>query len=298
MRVLRLSPGYVSTPHGPPQPDYVNAVVEVETGRDAASLLAAAHEVERGMGRERTGERWTARVIDIDLLLVVGDGTELPGRGGAAEDAGRVEPVVPHPRIAERRFVLQPLFDLVPGLVHPVLGRTISELLAACPDAVLLDGPFALPRTVRAERLDYGGDMALRAEGASFEDLIVQAAHGLVDAIVPRDRLREESRRDASLELAGYVSRLGAAGRAEALADVLAELIVWLDADLWLPARVAVRIGGSTVRLAAFGQGLHGRGLPTDLVPKAVTRHELRVVRRRARPGRPESWTGHVVLDL
>lgn len=194
--------------------------------------------------------------------------------------------------------MLQPLCDLVPGLVHPVLGRTISELLAACPDAALLGGPFVLPRTVRAERLDYGGDMALRAEGASFEELIVQAAHGLVGSIVPRDRLREEGRRDVTLRLPGCVSRLDAAGRGEALANVLAELLVWLDAELWVPARVSVRTDGCFVRLAAFGQGLHGRGLPADLVPKAVTRHDLRVCRRRARRGRAEIWTAHVVLDL
>ena len=104
-------------------------------------------------------------------------------------------------------------------------------MLAACPDAPLLDGPFALPRTVRAEPLDYGGDLALKAEGSSFPDVLAQAAHGMVAAMVSRDRLREEDRRDAALELPAPASRLRAADRAAALAALLAEIVVWRDAD-------------------------------------------------------------------
>jgi 2-amino-4-hydroxy-6-hydroxymethyldihydropteridine diphosphokinase len=292
--VLRLSPGYLSAPHGPPQPDYVNAVVEVDSSLDPPALLAAAHRVERDMGRRRTGERWTARVIDIDLLLVEGN----LAQSRRAAEGNAPDLVLPHPRMAERRFVLQPLADLAPGLVHPKLERTVSRMLTACPDASLLDGPFALPRAVRAEPLDYGGDLALRAEGSSFPDLLAQAAHGMVEAMVSRDRLREENRRDASLELPAPASRLRAADRAEALADVLAEIVVWLDADRWLPSRVSVGIDRSFVRLSAFGQGLRGRDLPIDVVPKAVTRHDLQVRRRRGTAGNPPVWTAHVVLDL
>jgi 2-amino-4-hydroxy-6-hydroxymethyldihydropteridine diphosphokinase len=317
VRVLRLSPGYRSAPHGPPQPDYVNAVLEVDTTLEPSDLLAAGHAVERDLGRRRGGPRWSARPIDIDLLLA-----EDAGRGRASPDEtdaphpGRSLPdgpyadepgglVLPHPRIAERRFVLQPLADLAPSLVHPVAGRTVAELLAACADAPLLGGPFALPPTAGVTRLEHGGDLALRIEAASFAGLVERALHGLVDVVVPRDLLREERRRELALELPVPESRLTAAQRAELLADALTEVLVGLDADAWLPARAAVRLDDRRLRVAVFGQTLRGRDLPIEHSPKAVTRHGLRVTRRRApRPadaGHPAGgsrWSAHLVLDL
>ncbi|NMC69014.1 MAG: 2-amino-4-hydroxy-6-hydroxymethyldihydropteridine diphosphokinase [Myxococcales bacterium] len=287
LRVLRLSPAYRSTAHGPPQPDYVNAALQVDTTLAPQVLLEVALQVERAMGRQRDGTRWGPRPIDIDLLLF--DGVVLQGAAAAPALA------VPHPRMAERRFVLQPLCDLDPGLVHPVFGRTVTALLAACPDAPLLDGPWTLPRRAAVERLDHGGDAALRVSGADPADLVVQAALGLVELVAPRERLRERDRREASVPLPATGGRLSRGALAEALVEALTELLVWLDADGWLPARVTAEFAGTTLRLSAFGQTVRGAGVPLERLPKAITRHALRVIRSRREPG---SWRAHLVIDL
>jgi SHS2 domain-containing protein len=262
-------------------------VVEVDVGEGVApaELLATAKSIERDMGRVAGGPRWGPRPIDIDLLFL---GNTIVG-GTEERDASLV---VPHPRIADRHFVLQPLADLAPSFVHPVLKRSVSDLLGACADAPLLGGPWTLPRTVGVRVLPYGGDLALRVRGASPADLVRRGCHGLVSAIVSRDRLREEDRREAAFELPASADRLPRSGFAELFVDVLNELLVWLDADAWLPARVAVRFEDRRVVVAAFGAAIRGRELPIERSPKAVTRHELRVVRRAG------GWSAHVVVDL
>jgi 2-amino-4-hydroxy-6-hydroxymethyldihydropteridine diphosphokinase len=101
------------------QPPFLNAVAELDTELGARKLLEALLQVERKLGRERgTGPRYGPRVIDLDLLLY-GEGTiDEPGL------------TVPHPRLHERRFVLEPLDELDPGLVVPGRGP-VAELLAA-----------------------------------------------------------------------------------------------------------------------------------------------------------------------
>lgn len=106
---------------GPPQGFFLNAAAGVETGLAPLELLAAALEVEREMGRVRR-ERNGPRTIDVDLLLYGDRRVDEPGL------------TLPHPRLHERRFVLAPLAEIAPTLVHPVLGLTIAELLERCPD--------------------------------------------------------------------------------------------------------------------------------------------------------------------
>ncbi len=107
---------------GPPQGWFVNAVAGGETELGPEALLEACLATEREMGRVR-GERNGPRTIDVDILLY----------GGERRDAPRL--VIPHPRLHERRFVLAPLAEVAPGLVHPLLGLDVRELLARCPDA-------------------------------------------------------------------------------------------------------------------------------------------------------------------
>jgi len=120
--VLRASRVYDTEPVGPPQPRYLNAVLELETSRPPGSLHVALVRVEAESGRRRLSEvRWGPRTLDLDLLLY-GDRTLRTPRL-----------TVPHPRLASRRFVLAPLADLVPGLPVPGTSATVSELLARAP---------------------------------------------------------------------------------------------------------------------------------------------------------------------
>lgn len=121
IRVLAFSRLYRSVPMGPAgQPDYINAVMAVETELAPLPLLHVLQSVENQHGRVRTGERWGPRTLDLDLLLY------------GEEHIESNELRVPHPGIAEREFVLIPLFEIAPMLDIPGLGR-IGALIDACP---------------------------------------------------------------------------------------------------------------------------------------------------------------------
>jgi 2-amino-4-hydroxy-6-hydroxymethyldihydropteridine diphosphokinase len=119
IQVLRLSPVYETRPVGGPpgQGPYLNAVAEVRTTLGPRDLLALLLRIEAQLGRVRE-ERDAPRTIDLDLLL----------HGDQVLDEADL--ILPHPRLHQRLFVLRPLADLVPGLVHPALQRTVAELLA------------------------------------------------------------------------------------------------------------------------------------------------------------------------
>lgn len=118
--VVRASRVWDTEPVGPPQPRYLNAALELETTRTPASLLAVLQEIERAAGRRRE-VRWGARTLDLDLLLVGDLVVRAPGLD------------LPHPRIADRRFVLAPLAELVPEFRIPGTDRTVAALLEEAP---------------------------------------------------------------------------------------------------------------------------------------------------------------------
>ncbi len=118
IRVVRASPLYETAPRDfLEQPGFLNAVVEVETTLQPPELIAALLAIETAMGRVRGVDKGP-RGIDLDILLYgtrVIDGTGLR---------------IPHPRMAERRFVLEPLAALAPGLCPPGFKQTIAEMLS------------------------------------------------------------------------------------------------------------------------------------------------------------------------
>ena len=101
---------------GPAQGRYLNAAVALGTRLSARALLERLHEIEAAHGRLRGSQRNAPRTLDLDLLLYGDEVIEEPGLR------------VPHPRLHERAFVLEPLCELAPELVHPVLGETIATL--------------------------------------------------------------------------------------------------------------------------------------------------------------------------
>ena len=101
--VVEVSPVYETDPIGPEQPEYLNAVVAIETSLNARQLLELGQTLERAAQRVR-GERWGPRTLDVDVLVVGWEVIEEP------------DLVVPHPRMWERGFVMAPLHDLEPEL--------------------------------------------------------------------------------------------------------------------------------------------------------------------------------------
>ena len=119
----RISPVYETEPVGGPtgQASFLNAVAELITELEPGEVLAACQRIERKLGRPERSQRqpWGPRVIDLDLLLYGVLVIDEPGLR------------VPHPRMHKRWFVLKPLADLAPELVHPVLGQTVRQMLTA-----------------------------------------------------------------------------------------------------------------------------------------------------------------------
>lgn len=130
IEALRALPGtqlrarsrmYANPPMGPQnQPDFVNAVILIETVLEPHELLDALQAIETTQGRKRTGERWGSRTLDLDMLLY----------GDVVMQDDRL--ILPHPGLHERDFVLYPLAEIAPQLVMPNLGP-LSSLLAQCP---------------------------------------------------------------------------------------------------------------------------------------------------------------------
>ncbi|NEM98369.1 2-amino-4-hydroxy-6-hydroxymethyldihydropteridine diphosphokinase [Pontibacter burrus] len=103
------------------QPSFLNQVLEVETQLGPEQVLQTINLIEHELGRERL-EHWGSRVIDIDILFY----------DDLVQQTQRL--TIPHPQLHLRRFTLQPLQEIAPNLVHPMLQQTISELLIRCPD--------------------------------------------------------------------------------------------------------------------------------------------------------------------
>ena len=122
-KILRTSSIYETEPWGfMTDEKFLNLVVKAETELKPLQLLDKIHKIESALGRVRSEVQYSPRVIDIDILLyenII-----------IAEDNLKV----PHPLMKDRKFVLIPLCEIEPGMVHPVLGKPFTELLDECED--------------------------------------------------------------------------------------------------------------------------------------------------------------------
>ena len=114
-KILKMSSPYISKAVGPVQPDFINAVLKAETRLKPEETLRELKEIETLMGRKKT-KRWGPRVIDLDILFYGGKTVRKKGL------------TIPHKELHKRGFVLAPLAEISPGLVHPVLKKTVKQL--------------------------------------------------------------------------------------------------------------------------------------------------------------------------
>jgi 2-amino-4-hydroxy-6-hydroxymethyldihydropteridine diphosphokinase len=103
-------------------PDFLNQVIEISTTLNYLQLLAEIKEIEEFYGRMRTPGKYTSREMDVDILFFNDEIVETE------------KLTIPHPRLHERRFVLTPLAEILPDKIHPVLNKSIAELLKSCED--------------------------------------------------------------------------------------------------------------------------------------------------------------------
>jgi 2-amino-4-hydroxy-6-hydroxymethyldihydropteridine diphosphokinase len=127
--VDRLSSLYESAPIGPPQPNFLNAVVEVSCALPPLRLLSVLKHLEVELGR-RPSPRWGPRAIDLDVLLY------------DTRVVAEPQLQIPHLELHRRRFVLEPLCELNPELTHPVLGVPLCELLATVTEQEVARRPW------------------------------------------------------------------------------------------------------------------------------------------------------------
>ena len=122
-KMIKESSLYESEPLGDAKDWYVNGAIQIETRFKPETLLLKFKNIERAMGRKKVKKRWGSRIIDLDILLY--DSLLLKKKNLR----------IPHPEIQNRRFVLLPLSEIAPQVIHPELGVTISELLINVKDS-------------------------------------------------------------------------------------------------------------------------------------------------------------------
>lgn len=265
-----LSSGYRTEPLGPPQPDFLNAVMLIETELEPLELLAELLGIEAGLGRRRL-QRFGPRVIDLDLLLM----------GDEVVDHPRL--VLPHPRLGSRAFALTPLLEVWPDARYPRTGEPLAPILELLGEQVVGE-PRPLPKRSGRVDLDHTADMAFSVSASSLEEVLEGAALALIDLMIDRRGVVERKRE---------VIEVRGGDRVELMIALLEELVYLVDARGFAPRRASgLVLGDELARMAVYGEPLQGSEHLRQRV-KAVTYHGAEVRRRRS-----DRWTASVVVDV
>jgi 2-amino-4-hydroxy-6-hydroxymethyldihydropteridine diphosphokinase len=281
LTVRRVSPYYETAPVGGPADSgaYLNAVAEADTLLSPEQVLNLLLEIERGFGRIRT-EPNAPRTLDLDLILY-GD---LVRHGP--------DPVVPHPRMHERRFVLQPLADLAPDLNHPAIKKNVRELLDALPPDPA--PPRVFPRVERASARELAGLRALVTGSTSGigKAIALELARGGADVIV-HGRLSAEDARQVAESIRGLECQSEVVMADLAAPDGCARLVT--DAwKLWDGLDIFVQNAGADLVTGAAADWPFGRKLDELLVVDVRATVQLcRAFGERMKAGR-----GGVILTI
>jgi 2-amino-4-hydroxy-6-hydroxymethyldihydropteridine diphosphokinase len=125
-QVIKVSPIYETQSWGKTDaPDYLNQVILLQTDLPAQTILQKILAIENLLGRERE-EKWGPRIIDIDILFYADETINEPGLQ------------IPHPELHNRRFTLEPLADIAPDLIHPILNKNILQLKNELKDELIV----------------------------------------------------------------------------------------------------------------------------------------------------------------
>jgi 2-amino-4-hydroxy-6-hydroxymethyldihydropteridine diphosphokinase len=126
--IKRVSSLYETDPWGfADEMKFLNQAVELASSLSPDEILKEIHRIERLLGRERGGEGYSSRTLDIDILFY------------DDQVVDREELIIPHPRLHLRRFALEPMNEIAGGLLHPVLGESIMNLLNKCEDSSVVN---------------------------------------------------------------------------------------------------------------------------------------------------------------
>ncbi len=229
-RVVRVSRWLETRPAGGPpgQPAYLNGAAVVETSLGPRILLSRLQSIEKELGRT-TGPRWAPRVIDLDLLLFGSRSIQSPGL------------TLPHPRMAWRRFVLEPAAEVAPQRVHPLIGWTLAQLQAHLDRSmplVMITGPrpaaaAELARRLHAQR-PHDTRLIAPPDGAAFEAM---SAHPRLSARQLESALEQWSKTAAQ---PGRVALAFREGSGDTLGEVFDLCPTWIG---WLRAAARVSLG-------------------------------------------------------
>jgi len=272
---IALSSVYETPPWGPPQPDYLNAVLLVEAKLEPGELLSALHGVEAALGRKRA-VRFGPRTLDLDILHAAGWILKSPRL------------TIPHPRLVDRPFALVPLVEVWPEAKHPESGRPYAAILEELGSATEVGPPRPLPRCVPKRQLDHTADLRLEVRAKNLEALFVGAAMAVVDTMVDRGRVAERERR----VLRASVPE--GSDPAELMVAALEELVFLQDAKRFLPRRVVLlTLRPTGVELAVHGQRMKDTSQVRTHI-KAVTYHGASIEQK----ARGHNLRARFVLDV